>query len=305
MSHSNAQNPGLGDQGELWFASQLPRGWVWQPPRRDVGKDGLIVVRDDSDLQNVEFAVQIKSTATPVGGGRNVTIKNVSRSSVLYWCASTHPTLLVVVSVTTRRAWYAWHFDVVDTRPEALGSLPPQITLKIPTTNVLNEDAWDEIRNELKRCYNYLWNSTSKSYSFVFIVASVNILSTLARNMLTVMATEAPKPPDSEQDAVTLLIEESHHRNVLAVANKAHRALPSTAKLHQDIGRWIQEYDAVVRRSFPHVDADALHVSIEIGNQLAVIPNAIPECRTRSLFLIFDLIALLTKIHPSGTHNAP
>jgi hypothetical protein len=76
LSH-NAMNPGIGDAGELWFASQLPIDWVWQPPRRDVGKDGLIVIKDGSELHNHEFSVQIKATKRPhfdkgtvVRGGR-------------------------------------------------------------------------------------------------------------------------------------------------------------------------------------------------------------------------------------------
>ncbi len=52
-------NADIWDEGELWFASQLPRGWDWQPPRRDLGKDGLVVVRDDSELHNLEFAIQV------------------------------------------------------------------------------------------------------------------------------------------------------------------------------------------------------------------------------------------------------
>ena len=116
---SSVDTSGVGDQGELWFASQLPRGWVWQPPRRDVGKDGLIVIRDDSDLNNVEFSVQVKTTASPQRATGSIAIKNVSRSSVWYWHASTHPTLLVAVNLATQSACYAWHFEVIDTTPKA------------------------------------------------------------------------------------------------------------------------------------------------------------------------------------------
>jgi hypothetical protein len=51
-SQSGVAPSHLGDQGELWFAAMLPAGWVWQPPRRDLGKDGLIVIRDGTTVQH-------------------------------------------------------------------------------------------------------------------------------------------------------------------------------------------------------------------------------------------------------------
>ena len=106
----------VGDKGELWLASHLPRGWIWQPPRRDVGKDGLVVIRDDSDLHNLEFSIQVKATTKPRVSRGAVVVSNVSRSSVLYWIASTHPTIIFVVDIERDCAWYAWqlvHFSVV------------------------------------------------------------------------------------------------------------------------------------------------------------------------------------------------
>ena len=298
------QRSGIGDQGELWFASQLPRGWVWQPPRRDVGKDGMIVIRDDSDLNNVEFAIQVKSTTSKVGSGQSIAIKNVSRSSILYWCASTHPTLLVIVSIATQTAWYAWHFHVVDTRPKSLASLPTLTNIKIPTENVLDAKAWDGIRAEIKRCYMFLWNSTSRSQSYVFIVASISVLSTYARNLVVATQRDPPKAPLSEHEAIALLFEQRLHRNVLAIAVKAHRALPSASRLHQDVVTWTQQYVELVRHSFPHIEAAPQQVSDYMGTELAVVVAEVSKTRSQSLLLIFDLISLLTKIHPSDSYDA-
>jgi len=78
----------LGDQGELWFAAALPLGWVWQPPRRDFGKDGLIVIRDGSELHNLEFSVQIKTSERPRVHDGFIVLSGMSRSSIRYWFAS-------------------------------------------------------------------------------------------------------------------------------------------------------------------------------------------------------------------------
>lgn len=103
----------LGDQGELWFAAALPQGWIWQPPRRDFGKDGLIVIRDGSELHNLELSAQIKTSAKPrIRDGHVVLTGGVSRSSIQYWFASPLPTLVVAVDISSRNAWYGWHLGL-------------------------------------------------------------------------------------------------------------------------------------------------------------------------------------------------
>src|SRR5258708_18301690 len=114
ISIGSVQNAHVGDQGEIWFAAQLPRGWVWQPPRRDFGKDGLIVIRDNSDLHNLEFSVQVKTSVRPDIQQGWVVKSGVSRSSVLYWFASPLPTLVVAVDIVARKAWYTWHLDLFE-----------------------------------------------------------------------------------------------------------------------------------------------------------------------------------------------
>jgi hypothetical protein len=85
---SGAIQAHLGDQGELWFAGALPAGWVWQPPRRDFGKDGLIVVRDGTNLHNIEFSVQIKTSVNPIVRDGFIQLSGIARSSIQYWFSS-------------------------------------------------------------------------------------------------------------------------------------------------------------------------------------------------------------------------
>ena len=293
----------IGDQGELWFASQLPRGWVWQPPRRDVGKDGLIVIRDGTELDNVEFSVQIKTTTSALKNSGSVAIRNVPRSSILYWAASTHPTLVVAVNLSTQSARYAWHFQVVDLKPKALASLPERVVLRIPTASILDSSGWDAIRIELHRCYSYLWNSTSKSDSFVQIVAGLNILSTSAQNLFTLSKSELPVIPLDEEQAITLLIEERIYQNILHVAIRTHRSLPPSASLHLEITHWLSQYREKVTRAFPQINLEPLQASDQIGTEIAFVRGELNECRSEALVLVFELMRLLSQIHPSGSHN--
>ena len=125
-------NAAVGDHGEVWLASQLPLGWIWQPPRLDLGKDGLIVIRDNSDLHNLEFAVQIKSSQRISSSNKHVIVRGVSRSSVQYWFASPLPTLVVAVDVSNHKAWYAWHLDLFDSPTELFNNKSKEISIGIP-----------------------------------------------------------------------------------------------------------------------------------------------------------------------------
>jgi len=154
MNSSNAHNPHVGDTGELWFAYQLPTGWIWQPPRRDVGKDALIVVKDGSDLQNLEFSVQVKTTTRLLARQDHVLCSGIATSSVLYWFSSPQPTLLVVIDASSNKGWYTWHFDAFTTPDEIRGK--KTCSARIPTSNLLDAAGWLAIRDRLRRHYSGL-----------------------------------------------------------------------------------------------------------------------------------------------------
>lgn len=130
----------LGDQGELWFAAALPQGWVWQPPRRDFGKDGLIVIRDGTELHNLEFSVQIKTSERPRIRDGSIVLAGISLSSIRYWFASPLPTLIVAVDIVNRVGWYAWHLDLYDSPKELFGFDAKTTSIRIPQKSQLNDD---------------------------------------------------------------------------------------------------------------------------------------------------------------------
>lgn len=98
----------VGDQGENWFISQLPPGWILQPPKRDVGVDGVVVICDKTDLNGREFRVQIKASKTPTIRNSMVIIPGVKRSTVEYWFLSPLPTLLVAYDATQNHGFFCY-----------------------------------------------------------------------------------------------------------------------------------------------------------------------------------------------------
>lgn len=146
----------LGDQGELCFASVLPQGWVWQPPRRDFGKDGLIVIRDGTRLHDLEFSVQIKTSAKPRIRGDSIVLSGIPRSSIRYWFASPLPTLVVAVDISCRTGWYVWHLDLFDSPKEFFDTDTKTVTIRVPASNQLDRAGWQAIREYIERHFSGL-----------------------------------------------------------------------------------------------------------------------------------------------------
>lgn len=298
------QSNAIGDKGELWLASQLPQGWIWQPPRKDLGKDGLVVVRDGSVLHNLEFSVQVKATLKPHRNSEAITIRNVSRSSVMYWMASTHPTLIIAVDLSSNRAWYIWHFDVFRSVSEVPSTTDAKITIRVPIKNELNNAAWDDIRSELRRCYNLIQNLMSNAHSYVWIVASTSSIAIATQNLLKISDIPIPDPKNLNDDFIPLLIEQQQHRNMLAVANKLLRGLDQTSKLYQDVHTWIKQYEELARSAFVTLGEVPANISNDFNSDLGFRPKVLASSRKQMVFLLLDLVTLITQVHPSGSHNA-
>lgn len=301
---SNERSNAIGDKGELWLASQLPRGWIWQPPRKDLGKDGLVVVRDDSVFHNLEFSIQVKATLKPRRNREVISIRNVSRSSVMYWMASSHPTLIVVVDLSCYRAWYIWHFDVFRSVSEVASMKGATVTIRVPTKNELNDAAWDDIRSELKRCYNLIYNLMSKADSYVWIVGSTSSIAIATQNLLKISEMPIPAKDGQNDDFIPLLIEQQQHRNMLAVANKLFRGLDPASKLCRDVHTWIEQYERLARSSFLTLGEIPPNISNDFHSALGFRPEVLATSRKQMIALLLDLVGLITQVRPSGSHNA-
>lgn len=294
----------IGDKGELWFASQLPYGWIWQPPRKDLGKDGLIVIRDESELHNLEFSVQIKTTQKPRLGNGELRFSNVSRSSVLYWMAGAYPTLIVAVNLSKESAWFAWHYELFRSVEDVQKAKGGSMTISVPTANELNSTGWNNIRSEIKRCYNRLYNSMSNGDSFVWIVASTSMICKAARNLLAISESLVPGKNFTEDEGFKILLEQQQHRNVLSMASKLLNGLNSETKLYRELLEWMSLYEATVRQAFPRLGPIAKKVDNDPGSEVAFKPDALSSSRRHLIFMVFDLVELITRIRPSGSHNA-
>ena len=299
-------NVAIGDRGEVWLASQLPLGWVWQPPRLDLGKDGLIVIRDNSDLHNIEFAIQVKSSQKIAFSKEQIVVRGVSRSSVRYWFASPLPTLVVVVDISNQMAWYAWHLDLFDSPTALFNGKSKEIAVHIPKSNLLNKEAWELIRDNLRKHFYELQEALTTKTMAIRVVASINMITVALRNLVKLLEHEVPVGGPSQYEGITLLLEMIQHRDLLMAAKSVLSHMSNESPAHKQLLFIIESYEAIVHACFPLIDELPEHddnFSLPPDFQLAYAPRLVKENRHGLIDTGLGLVELLTTIERKSRNN--
>jgi hypothetical protein len=289
----------LGDQGELWFAAALPRGWVWQPPRRDFGKDGLIVIRDGSELHNLEFSVQIKTSTRLRARDGFIVLAGISRSSIRYWFASPLPTLVVAVDIANRAGWYAWHLDLFASPDELLGAEAETITIRIPQTNRLDDSGWGSIRTDLLRHFKALQRALLTDAVAPHLLATVYNIARIVGNLIRLGSAAPPEPPITQSEGITLLIEQIELRDLIHAVRSLLQRITDRSDAHKQIEFWLTSFEELATAAHPSLRSLPPHGDrIPLDLELAVAPKRLREARPRLILAAVDLIRLLTSPRP-------
>ncbi len=289
----------LGDQGELWFAAALPQAWVWQPPRRDFGKDGLIVIRDETELHNLEFSVQIKTSERPKVRDGSVVLAGISRSAIRYWFASPLPTLVVAVDLVNRTGWYAWHLDLFDSPNELFAVEAETMTIRIPQTNQLNDAGWKSIRTDLLRHFRALQRALSTDAVAPHLLATVYNVARIVGNLIRLGSSAPPTPPLTQSEGMALLIEQVELRDLIDTVRSLLRRVSASSDAHKQIEFWLTSFEEVADAAHPSLRAlPPRGQDIPADLQLAVAPKRLSEARPRLVLAAVDLIRLLTSRQP-------
>ncbi len=290
----------LGDQGELWFAAALPRGWVWQPPRRDFGKDGLIVIRDGSELHNLEFSVQIKASATPRVRDGSVVVSGVSRSSVRYWFASPLPTLVVAVDMSRAVGWYAWHLDLFDSPDEVFGPDAGTLTVRIPERNQLNDAGWNSIRTDLRQHFRALQRALTADAVAPRVMRVLYSVARITGNLIRLGATAPPEPPLTQSEGMALLIEQLELRDLIHTVRALLSRLSGSADVHKQIAFWLASFEETAYEAHPTIKAlPPRGTNVPADFEIGFAPKRLLEVRPRLVLAAVDLLRLLTSPQPS------
>lgn len=288
----------FGDQGELWFAGALPTGWVWQPPRRDFGKDGLIVIRDETNLHNLEFSVQIKTSTRPKVRNEYVLLSGMSLSSIRYWFASPLPTLVVAVDIASRTGWYAWHLDLFESPNELFGNAAETLTVRIPKKNRLNKAGWNSIRRDLLHHFRALQRALSVDAVAPHLLAAVNNIARITGNLIRLASTTPPDGTPTKSEGISLLIEQIELRDLMDAVRSLMQRVAANSDAHKQIAFWLTSFEAIACAAHPSLNKLPAG-DIPADFQLAFAPKLIFDARPRLVLAAVELIRLLTSPHPT------
>ncbi|MCZ7625013.1 MAG: DUF4365 domain-containing protein [Candidatus Methylomirabilis sp.] len=268
---------------------------------RDFGKDGVIVIRDQSELHNLEFFVQIKTSERPTVRDGYIVLTGISRSSVQYWFASPLPTLVVAVDIDSRAAWYAWHLDLFSSPGELFGAKPKTVTIRIPQTNRLDDAGWDSIRKALLQHFQALQRALSADAVAPYLLATVYDIARIAGNLIRFGSTAPPAPPLTQHEGMTLLIEQIEMRDLISAVRSLLNRVTANSDAHKQIAFWLTSFEELATTAHPSLRAlPPRGEGIPASFQLAVAPKRLLEARPHLILAAVDVIRLLTSPKPDA-----
>lgn len=291
----------LGDAGELWFQTQLPPGWIAQPPRRDVGVDFLVVICEAGPLNGHEFRVQVKTSRQFQVADNSVVIPGVKRSTIDYWFISSVPTMVVAYDHGQRCGYYRWHSDLFDDVRRLQSDTSIQtVSLRIPTQNALVSSAWNDIRQALLWHHRNLRTALHEARDAKSVLPTIHRLAAAVRQLNSIA--HQPMPiPDSERtpqrEGLLALLEMIQHRDVITAASQLISELVPGSEGAARLGSWVKEYRAGVMSVFPSFDQLPEGDEIPPDFELVYARNLLHVVRPRLLQTALELIMLLT---PTG-----
>lgn len=284
-----------GDQGENWFVSQLPPGWILQPPKRDVGVDGVIVICDETDLNGREFRVQIKASKTPTIRNSMVIIPGVKRSTVEYWFLSPLPTLLVAYDATQNHGFFRWHSDLYDEVRESLDRQETKsISVSVPTSNRLDQKGWETIRNNLKWHYHNLSEALFAARNAKSLLPTIHDLAAAVRQLNSI--DHQPIPVDrrtKEQEGLLAITEMMQHRLVISTLMQLLSELARETEGARRLEAWIHSYGSKVSSVFPNFEKFTSWDHVPPDFELVFAGNLIHPARHQLMELVLEMIMLL------------
>lgn len=284
-----------GDKGENWFATQLPPGWILQPPKRDVGVDGVVVICDKTDLNGREFRIQIKASNAPTINNSMIIIPGVKRSTIEYWFLSPLPTLLVAYDATQNLGFFRWHSDLYHEVRDVLDRQETQsVSVFIPISNRLDQEGWTAIRNNLKWHYHNLSEALFASQNAKSLFPTIHNLAAAVRQLNSI--DHQPIPEDKrtkEQEGILALMEMMQHRLVVSTLMQLLSELEQETEGARRLDAWIHSYGSKVSSVFPNFEKLTSWDHAPLDFEVAFASNLIHPVRHQLIRLVLEMIMLL------------
>lgn len=285
----------IGREGEIWFESQLPSGWVLQPPKTDVGIDGVVVICDSSDLNGREFRVQVKSSKSPKVIDSNIVVSGIKHSTIEYWFLSPLPTLIVAYNVTEKIGYYRWHVDIFDEVREPLKVRNEKtISIYVSTNNTLNAGAWETIKEDLRWHYRNLSESLYTARNAKSLLPTIHDLAAAVRQLNSI--DHQPIPIDrrtAQQEGILAIMEMMQHRLIVTSLSQLLSELDRDSEGTRILGAWIASYSSRVSSVFPNFEKLESWERMPPDFHIVYDRSSIHSNRSKLMELTLEMLMLL------------
>lgn len=285
----------IGREGEIWFESQLPSGWLLQPPKTDVGVDGVVVICDNSDLNGREFRVQVKASKHPKVRGTNIVVSRLKHSTIEYWFLSPVPTLVVVYDVTKKCGYYRWHVELFEEVRKSLKyKNDKSISIRIPTSNTLDVESWKVIKENLRWHYRNIRESLYAARNARSLLPTIHDLTAAVRQLNSI--DHQPIPIDkrtAEQDGILAIMEMMQHRLIVSSLSQLLSELDQNSEGARTLEAWIDSYSSKVTSVFPNFEKLESWEEMPPGFDIIFDKNSIHNVRHKFIEIVLEMVMRL------------
>lgn len=284
----------IGYQGELWFRSQLPRGWIPNPPERDIGIDFSVTISENGELDKCEFRVQVKSTEKPRISENSISIRNVKGSTIDYWFKSPIPTLIVVHDQANNVGYYVWHSEIHHQVADAQHSHGGKYKIQVPINNLLDDRGWESIRSDLCEQYRYYrkaFRNLEKSGLLNHVIHSLAAAAKELNNIEHQPISQKDMRPDQYEFLAAREI--VNHKKVVSELNTIRNQLIPDSPLVVKIDGWLETYKSDVSFAFPNFNDFLEHEELLPDFAIAFIRSRAHEKRFQLIQHVLAMIMFL------------
>lgn len=285
----------IGDEGENWFVSQLPQGWLLQPPKRDVGVDGVVVICERTDLNGREFRIQVKASKNPTIRDSMIVISNIKRSTIDYWFLSPLPTLIVAYDATSKQGYFRWHADLYDEIRESLANHNiEELSIRVPTSNSIDEGGWQTIRENLRWHYRNLKEALLAARDAKSLLPTIHNLAAAARQLNSIDHQPIPiENRTNEQEGLLAVMEMMQHRLIVATLSQLQSELEQNSDGARRLNAWIGSYSSRVSSVFPNFEKLVSWDQVPPDFDVLFAKNLVHKMRFKLIELVLEMVMLL------------
>ena len=289
---SQSDSRELGKKAEEWLAFHLPPKWNIQPPKTDVGIDGVVVICDETELNGLEFRVQVKSSAKWPALEAHAYQLRLKKSTLRYWFASPLPLLLVLFNHSSQSGEYVWHDQLWSQLGDLSDATGKETTVRIEHAKPLTDEGWATIRRELHEHYSALARTFAVARTARAILSAVHSLAGAVKGLAFAhLAQPMNRPPTDEQENLLYLMDVVCHRDAIVALSNFRDTLPAGGPGAKMIAAFLKGYAAEVCTFVYPFDVSVLSTA---DAAVRINPDRMRRLRPRLMEALLDTIEQLT-----------